>query len=166
MLITIKVLWSGISGLIIKTQHRISHLLVQSTPVNQIIKKPWFWNGRRENRPRMWRSAVRRSHPSRASHSYRIFKSKGHLFFFYMALFLPCKTQWQFHYDHLFSQSESQLLHGQWTRTVCCVSVDQRWQRGGIVSQGQSFRNAPQPRDGVWSLISRTPATRALVSQC
>ena len=59
-----------------------------------------------------------------------------------------------------------QLLHGQWTQNVCFVSLWIKdciaWQHCGIVSQGQSFRNAPQHRDGVWSLISRTPATRAL----
>lgn len=49
---------------------------------------------------------------------------------------------------------------------VCvCICVDQRfhgWQRSGTVSHRQPFRNVPQPRDGLWSLISRAPSPRAL----
>lgn len=46
-----------------------------------------------------------------------------------------------------------------------CICVDQRfldWQRCSTVSHRQPFRNVPQPRDGLWSLISRAPACHAL----
>lgn len=51
-------------------------------------------------------------------------------------------------------------------RKLCmCVFVDQRfpsWQRSGAVSHRQHFRNVPQHRDGLWSLISRASSPRGL----